>query len=102
MTNKKIERIHELARSLKELHLAATTEEALARAREIIESSAANGISVKEFASGVKKRIKADIELHKKEIAGNKDIESELSGISNTAKDAEFILKKAKKAQHKD
>ena len=42
------QKIQELARSLKELHLAATMEEALARAREMVMSTQSDDKSLRE------------------------------------------------------
>jgi hypothetical protein len=53
MDEKTRERVHAIAKSLKELHLAASMDEAMKRAREIVESAQANGKSVKQLMSDI-------------------------------------------------
>ena len=53
MDEKSRERVHAIAKSLKELHLAADMDEALRRAREIVESAQTNGKSIKELMSEI-------------------------------------------------
>ena len=52
------ERMHQIARSLKELHLAATMEEALKRAKEIVESVKENGKPIRELMEDMKEEAK--------------------------------------------
>ena len=54
MDEKTKERVHEIAKALKELHLAANMEEALARAKEIVESAQENGKSIKDLMGDMK------------------------------------------------
>jgi len=57
MDEKTRERIYELARSFKELHLAADMNEALERAKKIVLSSDEEGKPVKELLSDVKEEV---------------------------------------------
>lgn len=72
MDEKKQERIHAIARSLKELHLAATMEEAVARAKEILDSADAEHL--KKAASKVEREaanVQKEHDSEKKEIVEN-------------------------------
>lgn len=113
-------RIHELARSLKSLHLAATMEEALARAKEVILSSQEGNKPLaammdalnqktedsmkipKEQLNAVKEDLKQDKQEHSQEKEELTDTEAELDELECAVDDAEKLVKKAKKVQKKE
>jgi len=60
MDEKTSERIHAIAKSLKELHLAVDMEEALRRAREIVESAKTDGKSIRELMNEISDEAKEE------------------------------------------
>ncbi|VVB81132.1 Uncharacterised protein [uncultured archaeon] len=56
MDEKSRERMHQIAKSLKDLHLVANMEEAMERAKKIVESAEANGKPINELLSGMKEK----------------------------------------------
>ena len=113
-------RIHELARSLKSLHLAATMEEALARAKEIMLSSREgqkplaammNVLNQEPKEDTMKptlsqaKKIEQEVRKDKQEHAAEKELiheaTTELDELDCAVEDAEELVKQAKRVQKK-
>jgi len=94
------ERVHQIAKSLKELHLAANMEEALKRAREIVESTKENGKSIKELMGDIKEEAK---ELGKEAVHIEKESEKAREDFENTAqkehKDTEHNIIEGQKTE---
>lgn len=63
MDEKTREKVHALAKSMKELHLAASMEEALERAKEIILSSDDNSKAIKDLAEDIKHEVSKEAEI---------------------------------------
>ncbi len=91
MDDKKSERVHEIARALKELHLAASMEEALERAREIVKSSQDDGKSIKELMSDIKDEAK---EQNKSAEHVQKESDKSREKLSSEAHEEHKIIEK--------
>jgi len=100
MDEKMQENVHELARRLKELHLAATMEEAITRAKEMLANTKGSGKSLRELAGEMKK---SAARVEKESVAVEKDIghsrEELNSDVHNEKKGVDEGFRSAKKSK---
>ncbi len=84
MDEKSKERVQAIAKSLKELHLAATMEEAVQRAREIVASAQDNGKPIRELLNEIKEEAveqsKEAGHIEKSSEKSRKELDSEAHG----------------------
>ncbi len=86
MDEKTRERIHAVAKSLHELHLAASMEEALKRAKEIVESEKANGKTLKQLMGEAVDQKKRAGHIEKDSETARKELSKEASSEERSAK----------------
>ena len=79
MDDKTRERVQEVAKALKELHLAANMEEALSRAKEIVASSQSESKSVNDLMKDVNKEAAEQIKTAENIEKGSEKAREELS-----------------------
>ena len=102
MDEKSKERVHAIAKSLKELHLAASMDEALKRAREIVASAQENGKPIRELMNEIKEEAteqnKEAIHIEKSSEKSRKELDSEAYGEQRNAEHSIASAKGAKSA----
>ena len=100
MDAKTAERINALAKSMKDLHLAASMEEAYERAKEVILGTKAEKKSVREMMKEIPKEdlarakaeAKAEEEAHEKEKLKTEAVHEEIKDIAHHTEDVKEIL----------
>ena len=95
----KKEQISQVARSLKELHLAANMEEAMKRAKEIVESAQEGGKSVKELLNAVDTKTKEQV---KEADSVQKESDSDRQELSKEASEEHKNIDKDTDSAEKD
>ena len=100
MDEKTKERVNAIAKSLKELHLAATMEEALKRAREIVASAQDNGKPIRELMNEIKEEASEQSKeaghIEKSSETARKELDSE---AHEEHRDAEHAVESARQSK---
>ncbi len=100
MDEKTKERVHAIAKSLKELHLAASMDEALKRAREIVASAQENGKPIRTLMNEIKEEAgeqsKEAGDIEKSSAKSRKELDKESRAEQRDAKHSISSAKKSK------